>query len=613
MPVVTFLPDQKSVTVDPEVTILQAAGEAGLEIPASCGGKGLCGKCRVRVVEGDSDAHVGHEHALSPAELAAGWRLACLAPVSEDLTVEVPSAPTKTSILTDFGETDVEPDAAVQVLAAEMAAPSLEDQASDMERLGRALGRPISPHSSLAVIRSLPPVLRACDFRVHAVMKEDELLDVTPMDAGPPPPLGLAVDVGTTTVAGVLVDLLTGENLAVASRTNPQAVHGDDVVTRIEFAAENAAHLAEMQELIAGAVNEIARETTEAAGASVRSIYEIAAAGNTTMHHLLLGLPPEHIGVTPFVAVRRHGIAIRARRLGIETAAGGRLYAVPNVSGYVGGDITAGLQAHDVHQRAENLLYIDIGTNGEMALRARGTTYACSTAAGPAFEGARISCGMRAATGAVSRVEAGEEDLRITTIGDAPARGICGTGLLDAVATLLDLGVVDETGRFLDLDEMPADLPPAVRERLDTSGEEAAYVLAEPACGTCPRVTVTGRDIRELQLAKGAVAAGFRTLLQYAELAEEELDGVLLAGAFGSFMRPESARRIGLLPQGCPLPKVSFVGNAALAGARAILLNRLERRGCEALAREVEYIELSGRADFQELFMETMMFPLTTG
>jgi uncharacterized 2Fe-2S/4Fe-4S cluster protein (DUF4445 family) len=610
MPTVTFRPSGLSGSFQPAATILAAAQSLGIDIPASCGGKGLCGKCRVRVVEGDCPSDVGHEHALSPAEVAGGWRLACLAPVGAgDLVVEVPDVSTQTQVLTDFGATTVQPASTIHAEEARMPAPTLSDQASDVERLSRAIGRAISPHTSLDVLRELPGVLRRAGFEVCAVMTGDELLGLSPCNGAPPPLLGLAVDVGTTTVAGVLVDLASGENLAVASRTNPQAVHGDDVVTRIEYVGASHEKIAEMQRLIGAAIDEIAAEVAEAAGVAQENIYEVVTAGNTTMHHLLLGLTPEHVGVTPFVAVRREGLAVRARRLGIRTALGGRVYAVPNVSGYVGGDITAGLQAHRVHQRQENVLYIDIGTNGEMALRAKGTTYSCSTAAGPAFEGARISGGMRAATGAISSVEAGPDDLIIETVGDAPPRGICGTGLLDAVATLLNLGVIDETGRFVDADELPGHLCDAVKNRLVDGQDGAEFLLAGPACGTCPRIALTGRDVRELQLAKGAVAAGFRTLMAMAEIDDADLDRVMLAGAFGQFLRPESARRVGLLPAGTPLERIEFVGNGALAGARSILLNWRERAAAESLAREVRYIELSGRPDFQTLFMETMMFP----
>ncbi|MHC4886761.1 MAG: ASKHA domain-containing protein [Planctomycetota bacterium] len=489
-----------------------------------------------------------------------------------------------------------------------LTAPSLEDQDSDLKRLAKALALPLGESTSLPVVQTLPHRLREQAFHVTAILRGSELLGIEPADDGRL--LGLAVDVGTTTIAGVLVDLTNGENLAVASRTNPQATHGDDVVSRIEYAGTGEPAVRELQDLVVSAINEIAAETAEAAGAAVSNIYKLVAAGNTTMHHLLLGITPEHIGVTPFVPVCRDGWSLRASHVGLTLAPGARLYVVANISGYVGGDITAGLLAHRLHEADDSILYIDIGTNGEMALRHGGTTYACSTAAGPAFEGARISCGMRAASGAVSGMRWTDDRLEIVTLDDQPPRGICGTGLLDAAACLLELGVLDETGRLLPPGELPNSVHPSIRERVLEEDGETAFLLSAPGDEDNLRVSLTGQDIRELQLAKGSVAAGFMTLLQMAGLAEGDLDRVVLAGAFGSFLRPESAKRIGLLPAGVPLDRVEFVGNAALAGARVALLNRLRREESETLAREVDYVELSGRPDFQMLFMETMMFPM---
>ncbi|MHC4873417.1 MAG: ASKHA domain-containing protein [Planctomycetota bacterium] len=603
MPTITFLPANKIIETTAGANLLSAAQNAGLDLHASCGGKGLCGKCRVRIKSGTAASDQGHENALSAAELKAGWRLACLVEVEGDMTVQIPESSTSTVTLVDFGATEVTPDAGIKAFPLDIPKPSLEDQAADMERLSRAIGREISPHSSLKLVQALPDKLRENDFKITAVMLEDELLGIEPYSEELPL-LGLALDIGTTTVAGVLCDLQTGESLATASCTNPQAVHGDDVISRIEYTSKDGQELREMQKLIVEAINGIAKETTSACGMSKNNIYKISAAGNTTMHHLLLGISPQHIGVSPFIAARREAYSIRAHKVGIEIATGGRLYAMANISGYVGGDIVAGLSAYDIHEQEKNILFIDIGTNGEMALRSGGTTYACSTAAGPAFEGARISCGMRAATGAVSSVAFNGESLDIETIENAPARGLCGTGLLDSVAALLNSGIIDETGRFAEGSDLEK-VPDEVKKNLTEEG----YVLAEAPCDDCPKVILLDKDIRELQLAKGAVAAGFKSLLSLADLTEDKLDKIILAGAFGNFLRVESAQRVGLLPENFDLSKVEFVGNAALAGARAALLNLEKRRSSEKMAREIKYIELSGRADFQTFFMETMMFP----
>ncbi len=605
MPTVRFLPSQAAGTVSAGLTLLEAARHLGVEIPAACGGKGLCGKCRIRVLEGEVAPARGHECPLSPAELASGWRLACLARVHDDLVVEVPAAPARTVILTEFGRTEVPLETNLRAARVSMPAPSLDDQAADLERLGRALGLHAGPNAAVPVLRELPHVLRRHEWEVQAVLLGDELLHVEAPDGGPL--LGLAVDLGTTTVAADLVNLGTGEDLATASCANPQAVHGDDVISRIEHAAQSPEALAELQGLAAEAVNDVAARAAEAAGAAPERIFKVVVAGNTTMQHLFLGLSPQGIGRTPFVAVQRRGASLPAYALGLRTAPHARLYVMPSISGYVGGDVVAGLLAHEVHRSAHTILYIDIGTNGEIALRANGQTYACSTAAGPAFEGARISCGMRAASGAILHVASDTDDLRIETVDREPARGMCGTGLLDAAATFLDLGLLDDTGRLLADSELPAAMPVAVRARMDTGDSGPGVVLAAAPGG--PRVVLTQADLRELQLAKGAVAAGVGVLLEHAGCTEADIDTVLLAGAFGSYLRPQSAQRVGLIPPEARLDRVAFVGNAALAGARAALLNVSRRAAAEALAQEVRYVELSGRADFQARFMETMHFP----
>ncbi|MBN1256711.1 MAG: DUF4445 domain-containing protein, partial [Planctomycetes bacterium] len=615
MPKLIFLPSNKTGIIECGKTILDAARSAGVSLPVRCGGKGTCGKCRVRIVEGDYKGGLGKEEALTKAEIASGWRLACCTTVNGDLVVEVPEQPVGGVMLTDFGETTVSLNPQIKAVTATVPAASLADQSSDLKRLSRAIGQEISPSTPIEITRLLPKLLRET-ATVTAVLWGEELIDIIPHGKQDkdfkPAVLGLAVDVGTTTVAGVLLDLLSGDDLATASRPNPQATHGDDVLSRIAYASRGEDELQEMQRLITTAIDEIASETTGVAGVKAENIYEIVAAGNTTMHHLLLGINPQSIGVIPFVPAKRGALSVCASEIGMQQSAPcGRLYAAANVSGYIGGDITVGLLAHRIHEDDRKLLYIDIGTNGEVVLRAGAITYGCSTAAGPAFEGARISRGMCATTGAVNYVKADLDggDLIIQTINAAPIEGICGTGLIDAVAALLELGVLDETGRLLNAGELPANLPEAIRQRLDYSESAPRFILSSPGGNQDDKVALTARDIREMQLAKGAIAAGITTLLETAGIQPQDLDEVMLAGAFGSFLRPESARRVGLLPSGIASEKIRSIGNAALAGARAILLNREERASSEALAREVKYIELSSHPGFQDAFVEAMQFP----
>ncbi len=611
MPTITMKPSERSVQVPKGTNLLEACHQAGVGIPASCGGKGICGKCRIRVIEGDVPERIGHEQALSLAEVHAGWRLACLVEVTEDLVIETPNdTPIRTAILTDFGGREAIPDGRVHGIALELPSPSLEDQICDLGRIMRGLHMQEYPKAALSLVRELPARLRECDYKITAIMEDNELLGIEPYWETPRT-LGLAIDIGTTTIAGALFDLLSGTPMALASRTNDQAIRGDDVVTRIDYARNGEEERNELQELVIKAAESIMQEVCSHAGVRHDQIYMIAVGGNTTMHHLFLGLDPSNIAQSPFVPSVRRGIEVRASEVGIQAGHGARVYAMPNISAYVGGDIVAGLLAHEVHTSDKVVLLVDVGTNGEMALRAGGKTYACATAAGPAFEGARISCGMRAATGAICAVDAGSSDVLISTLDNSPVRGLCGTGLLDAVAVLLDLGLLEDTGRLLPPDEAQETcdhLTQDMLKRVLLEDGQPSFLLAEASDGF-PRITLTQKDIREFQLAKSAVAAGIEVMLGCLGLTPESLEQVLLAGGFGNYLRPESALRVGLLPSRIPADQIEFVGNAALAGTRLCLLSHAYREEAERIANDVEYIELSARPDFQMAFMEAMSFP----
>jgi len=611
MPCITLKPSERTIQVPMNANLLEACHRAGVGIAASCGGKGICGKCRVRIIEGNVPQHRGHEQALSQSEVDAGWRLACLVDVVENLVIDTPGdIPVRNVILTDFGGREAIPDGRVHGIALELPPPSLDDQICDMGRIMRGLRMKQYPRVAMSLLRLMPRILRECDYRITAIMEGEELLGIEPYGETPRT-LGLAVDIGTTTIAGALFDLLSGIPLAVASRTNDQAVRGDDVVTRIDYARKGNAEREELQKLVISAAASIMQEVCSHAGVRSDQIYMLAVGGNTTMHHLFLGLDPSNIAESPFIPSVRRGIELRASEVGLQAGHGARVYAMPNISAYVGGDIVAGLLAHEVHSSDKAMLLVDIGTNGEMALRAGGKTYACATAAGPAFEGARISCGMRAATGAICAVDAGNSDVLISTIDNSPTRGLCGTGLLDAVAVLLNLGLVDESGRMLSPDEARGecgDLTEEMLSRVVMEDGHPAFVLAEAANGY-PRITLTQKDIREFQLAKSAVSAGITVMLGCLSLRPEAIETVLLAGGFGSFLRPESAQRVGLIPPEIPVERVEFVGNAALAGTRLCLLSHAYRKEAEQIAEEVEYIELSTRPDFQMAFMDAMSFP----
>ncbi|BDF71238.1 hypothetical protein CE91St41_15350 [Oscillospiraceae bacterium] len=440
-----------------------------------------------------------------------------------------------------------------------------------------------------------------CSVRLSAVEGARVALDGGPLPYPPDPGregLGAAIDVGTTTVACSLYDLGTGERLGALGELNAQRAFGADVISRIARCTGSPDGLAlltaAIREQLAGALARLCRE----AGRRTEEIQCIAAAGNTVMEHLLAGLSPASIAAAPFTPLSRFGCSLPAADLGLPAAAGAQVYLAPAVAGYVGGDITAGLLASGACRAQRPVLFLDVGTNGEMAVGGRDGFLCCATAAGPAFEGAEISCGMSGTAGAVSRVWPEGETLRYTVIGGGAAAGICGSGLVDLLAVLLEWGAVDETGRLLP----PGEAPAALRPYLEPSEDGGCAFRLFPS-----GPLLTAGDVRKLQLAKAAVAAGVRTLLDEAGLRAEEISALCLAGGFGGALHRESAAAIGLLPPAL-LPRTVCVGNSAAAGAAAVLLSGAARRELEALRARCHYLELSTCPAFSEHYIDCMSF-----
>ncbi|HHX43075.1 MAG TPA: ATP-binding protein, partial [Chloroflexi bacterium] len=419
--------------------------------------------------------------------------------------------------------------------------------------------------------------------------------------------LGIAFDIGTTTVVGYLADLDTGEQLAVASLLNPQTRYGADVVSRIDYAGRDAEALATLQREIAGALSAIMATTTAQVGAATDDIVAVTVVGNTTMQHLFLGVSPTALAQSPYIPAVTGAVCLSAEALGLAAYPDAPVWALPSIAGWVGADTVAVLLASGAHRQDELALVIDIGTNGEMAMGSRGRMVSCSTAAGPAFEGAHLSCGMRAADGAIDSVRI-DGAVEWHTIGESAPRGVCGSGLVDLVAAMLRSGLIDATGMMQPREALVAMGQAALAERITQSGRQRAFTLAtvEEGAGGRP-VVVSQRDVRELQLAKGAIRAGIEILMQELGITADDVRVIYLAGAFGNYIRPESALAIGLMPR-CPQARIVPVGNAAGSGARMALLSREALAEAARLAEQVEYLELSGRPDFQDRFAEAMVF-----
>ncbi|MHC4477157.1 MAG: ASKHA domain-containing protein [Planctomycetota bacterium] len=417
---------------------------------------------------------------------------------------------------------------------------------------------------------------------------------------------GVAVDIGTTTVVAVLVDMTNGQQVATCADLNPQSQYGDDVVSRMSYAQDDA-KLAELHNIIVTRVNELIGRLCQQAGIEAQQIYEVSVVGNTTMNHIFLKLPVKQLGQAPYQAFSLDAHDVGADELGLQISAAGNVHTVENIAGFVGSDITAVALATAIDDADDLTLAIDIGTNGELVLGTGEKLYAASCAAGPAFEGARITCGSRATEGAIEAVFVNDDDIDLDIIGGGPPHSICGSGLIDAVAVMLNLGVIDSTGRFVEPEELAERLPPAILARLVERDDQPAFILAQDRDSDARQVFLNQRDIRQVQLAKAAIRAGTRLLQKKIGATDDDIQHILLAGAFGNYIRAESALRIGLLPE-VPVERIRFVGNAAATGARMILLSQAARENARELARKIQYIEIAHTPDFADIFAEAMTF-----
>jgi len=607
---VTFQPQGRTVSVLNATTVLEAAAIAGLVIDTPCGGAGTCGKCRIEITQGVSDPSDADRRVFAVAELERGWRLACQTSINADMVIHVPDASlfggdhqiVKDSTLGMPAE--VLP--GVRKLYVELTPPTLEDSRPDLLRLEAATG---AFETGFAMLRQVPKRLKEQAYKGTAVLSDHRLIDFEQGDTSSHC-FGLAVDVGTTTLVASLMDLCSGQELAVVSRMNPQVSFGDDVLSRITHASSCPHCLDELHRVLIDELARMIKALCSEAEVNSQHIYEAVFAGNTTMQHILCGVDPSQLGEIPFAPAYARGVLLPAIDAEIPINPHGMVYVFPVIGGFVGGDTVAGMLASRIDQQEGPVLMVDIGTNGEIVVAHNGKLLTASTAAGPAFEGARISCGMRGTRGAIEKATI-ETDVQLGVIGNAAPLGICGSGLIDLSAELLRVGIVSPEGRLLPPDELPAGLPEALRKRVRTSKDGGTiFTVAEAAAGAFGEpVVLTQRDIRELQLGCAAIRAGISILLEHAGLSVSDLKAVLIAGGFGSFIRRDKAQRIGLIPTEIEHQRIHFVGNMSLAGARLALLSVQARKHGEELARKTQHVELSIDGDFQTQFAEAMIFP----
>jgi uncharacterized 2Fe-2S/4Fe-4S cluster protein (DUF4445 family) len=579
----------KEARVPAGTTLFDAASWNGVAIDSTCGGHGTCKKCKVRVVSGNAEVSSVDPRAFSPDELRNGWRLACRAAAQEDMTIEVPPLQTRPKAALAGVGRHVILRPAVQKRYVELEEPTLEDQRSDLERLLDAMDD-VEPRVPLAVVRSLGRTLRVADWKVTAVLADDLLIDVEPGDTSGRRH-AIAFDLGTTTVVATLLDLETGQPRAVRSILNAQQPFGADVISRISATMLEEGALARLQEHAHETLRTLVEEVCEEAGVDPAEVYEVVVTGNVTMIQLALAIDPEPLSMAPFTITARRLPEATASDFGLAVHERAPAILFPALGAYVGPDIVAGILATGLTLDRRVRLFVDVGTNSEIVLGSSARALACAAPAGPAFEAAQIRCGMRAAEGAIEGVKILEGEVELTVIGDVQPKGLCGSGLVDAVAELVGAGVLDHSGRFV----------AGASERLDKVGEETVFHLADG-------VYLSQRDVRELQFAKASIATGWQILCRELGIEPEEISQVLLGGSFGSYLTPASAVKIGLVPR-LPLPRIVAAGNVAGEGAKIAALSVTERAAANAVLDEVEYVELSGREDFNDLFVDQLAFP----
>ena len=560
------------------------------------------------MTDGESEPTKLDFRAFSADEIRAGWRLACMVRPVANVAIDVPPLTTRPKAATVGVGRQVILRPAVQKRYVELESPTLHDQRTDIVRLLDEIDD-FEATVSLAAMRHLPRALRKSDFKVTAVFIEQELIDIEPGDTTSIR-YAIAFDLGTTTVVATLLDLNTGAPVAVASMLNKQQPFGADVITRISTTMLDPEGLNKLRSLAQQTLSELTEEVISEAGIDRNYIYEVALAGNATMTQIVLGIDPEPLGVAPFIMASAVYPNVRASELGLDIHPLAKALIMPSLGAYVGGDIIAGALASGMDRDKRLRLFIDVGTNCEIILGDGERILATAAPAGPAFEAASIKCGVRAAAGAIETVKVKDGELVIGTIDDTPAIGICGSGLVDACAVLVELGLLDKSGRFVP-EEIAKTIAPQLSDRLTMLDGERIFVLTwgKEVGNASDAIFLSQRDVRELQFAKAAIATGWSLLVEEFGIQETDIQQVLLAGSFGSYLSPASAIKIGLVPKISVLRIIS-AGNVAGEGAKMVLLSAQERNGADALLEQIDYVELSDRADFNDKFVERLAFPV---
>ena len=577
--------------------------EAGIPLDSPCGGQGTCLKCKGQISGVSGKFTELEREKLSAEELRNGWRLACQVIVEEPGEVRLPEMEVSRA-KASFGllgeEIPLQPN--VHLRHFQLSEPTMSDQRADWNRLAEYLeiSEPGPVRAELSLLREISDRLRDWSFQGEAVLVGDTVAALDPPNSARGM-LGVALDIGTTTLAAGLVDLGTGKVVALDAELNPQIAFGADVISRIVYMRDSPEKRKKLQKELIKGLNQLLLRMCRLAKRERERIFEATVVGNTTMLHSLLGLDALHIALSPYVGILNRALCLPADELGLQIHPQGRVHILPAIASFVGADTVAVILATRLQQTRVPRLAIDIGTNGEVMLATKDGILTASTAAGPAFEGGRIKFGMRATKGAISSFQA-TPSVDYTVIGSSVARGICGSGLVDLVAELFRVGVLDRKGRMLLPSETGSSLAAELAQRVRVRGEEREFVVSR---NEETEITLAQQDVRELQLAKGAIRAGIELLMKEADVNTGDIQEVLLSGVFGNYINREKAVILGLIPP-FPLERIHFIGNGAMDGALRALLNLEERRRADEISAQVHHVELSGRADFEETFLRCL-------
>lgn len=603
-----FEPEGKKLVADSGSNILDSAKAGGVGIRSECGGKGKCGKCRI-IVENQRNLNevtdTEREH-LTPKEINQGYRLACMATIRGNLVVFIPSESRLSvrRIQIQGMEQPVKLEPNVRKINLVLDKPTIQNPIADDLNILTNLEKLYNLEDlefEYELLRILPDVLREGDWNLTVTTLGDRrVIDLEPFDTTKRI-FGFAIDIGTSKLVGYLVDLNSGGVVGVGSMENPQIAYGEDILSRISYAEETLENKQRLQNLVTEGINEIIRMACKDSGVDPREIYELTVVGNTAMFSLFLGIQTKYLHLAPYVPGVKGPVIVKAKELNINANTRASVHVLPNIAGYVGADAVGDVLATAIYEMDEMCLLVDVGTNGEVFVGNKEDIVSCSCAAGPAFEGVHIQHGMKAVTGAIERIKIEPKSFNVEyeTIDGTKPVGICGSGIIDAVAEMFKCGIISERGKFNNIDHSRI---------LKTEGRPEFVIAWKEEMEAGKNITVSMKDIEEIQLAKAAIHTGCIVLMDKKGVTEEGIDRVFIAGAFGNYINPESAKFLGLIPD-IPTEKISFVGNTALAGAKMALVSKDVRKTAQRLARWIRYVELMAEPGFQREFINSTMIP----